>query len=51
MRGPVRRVTVYVAPMVSYNCALDIDTAFPVGHHYRPARHARAIATEEAPTR
>ena len=24
MRGSVRRVTVYVAPMLSYNCALDI---------------------------
>jgi hypothetical protein len=27
IRGSVRRVTVYVAPMVSYNCALDIDSA------------------------
>src|SRR4029450_5019488 len=27
IRGSVRRVTVYVAPMVSYNCALDIDPA------------------------
>jgi hypothetical protein len=22
--------------MVSYNCALDIDTAFLAGHHRRP---------------
>src|SRR5207249_7004517 len=27
IRGSVRRVTVYVVPMVSYNCPLDTDTA------------------------
>jgi len=29
MRGSVRRLTAYVAPMVSYNCPPDTATALP----------------------